>query len=76
MSKSSRLVFVYSLAISLILFYIFQMTSMPLLFDLEQVSYDLHSINFCFLVVLGGLISLSYIERRKRIRLVLSLLDY
>jgi hypothetical protein len=49
---------------------------MPLLFDLEQVSYDLYNINFCFLVVLGGLVSLSYIERRKRIRLVLSLLDY
>lgn len=71
MSKSSRLVFVYSLVISLILFYIFQRTSIPLLF--EQAGYDLHNINFFFLVVLVGLLSLSYIKRRKRTRLILSL---
>jgi peptidoglycan/LPS O-acetylase OafA/YrhL len=73
MSKSSRLILVYSLVISLILFYIFQRTSIPLLFDLEQVGYDLHNINFFFLVMLIGLLSLSYIKRRKRTRLVLSL---
>jgi Na+/proline symporter len=73
MNKSNRLVFVYGLAISLILFYIFQRTSMPLLFDLKQVGYDLHNIDFFFLIVLVGLLSLSYIKRRKRTRLVLSL---
>jgi hypothetical protein len=66
MSKSSRL---WPGDIP-ILFYIFQRTSMPLLFNLEQVGCNLHNINFFFLVVFVGLLSLSYI---KRIRLVVSL---
>jgi hypothetical protein len=66
MSNSARL----WPAISLILFYIFQRTSVPLLFNLEQVGCNLHNINFFFLVVFVGLLSLSYI---KRIRLVVNL---
>jgi peptidoglycan/LPS O-acetylase OafA/YrhL len=72
MGKGNRLVFVYSLMMSLILSCIFQTTSMPLLFDLERVGYDLHNINFFFLVVLVGLLLLSYIKGR-RTRVVLSL---
>ena len=73
MSKSNRLVFVYSLVISLILFYVFQRTFMSFLFNLEQVDYDLPEIDFFFLIVLVGLLSFSYIKRRKRTRLILSL---
>jgi UDP-N-acetylmuramyl pentapeptide phosphotransferase/UDP-N-acetylglucosamine-1-phosphate transferase len=45
----------------------------PSLLDLEQFEYSRYNANFFFSVILLGLLLLSYIKRRKRIRLILSL---
>ena len=48
-------------------------TYRPSLLDLEQFEYSRYNANFFFSVILFGLLLLSYIKRRKRIKLILSL---
>ena len=55
------------------LFDTFQRTSTSSFFNLEQIEQNGHNFNPFFTAMLLGLLLLSYIKRRKRTRLVLSL---
>ena len=76
MHRITALNLVCSLTMALILlslFDTFQRTSTSSFFNLEQIEQNKHNFNPFFTAMLLGLLLLSYIKRRKRTRLVLSL---
>src|SRR5829696_4862450 len=75
MYRGNRTALVCGASITLVLLSLLHIsqTSRTSLLDLEQLEYSHHNANFFFSVILLGLLLLSYIKRRKKVRVVLSL---
>ena len=75
MYRGNRTALVCGASITLVLLSLLHIsqTSRTSLLDLEQLEYSHHNANFFFSVILLGLLLLSYIKRRKKFRVALSL---
>ena len=75
MHRDNRIALICGVTLALVMLFLLHIsqTSGPSLLDLEQFEYSRYNANLFFSAILLGLILLSYIKRRKRIRLIISL---
>ena len=75
MHRDNRIALTCDVTLALVMLFLLHssQTSGPSLLDLEQSEFSRYNANLFFSAILLGLILLSYIKRRKRIRLILSL---
>jgi hypothetical protein len=75
MHRDNRIALICGVTLALVMLFLLHIsqTSGQSLLDLEQFEYSRSNANLFFSVILLGLLLLSYIKRRKRIRLILSL---
>src|SRR5215207_2154472 len=75
MYRGNRIALVCGATITLVLLSLLHIsqTSRTSLLDLEQFEYGHRNANLFFSIILLGLLFLSYIKRRKKVRVVLSL---
>src|SRR5918994_465681 len=75
MYRDNRIALICGVTLALVMLFLLHISQTygPSILDLEQFEYSRYNANLFFSAILLGLILLSYIKRRKRIRLILSL---
>ena len=75
MHRDNRIALICGVTLALVMLFLLHISQTygPSLLDLKQFEYSRYNANLFFSAILLGLILLSYIKRRKRIRLIISL---